>query len=53
MHQFKFAGLRRSKPNLPFQKLTCNANSEREARKQFARDFVLIFTAVIRNGGAA
>lgn len=53
MHQFKFAGLRRSNPNSPFQQITCNANSEREARKQFARDFVLVFTAVIRNGGAA
>ena len=53
MHTFKFAALRRSTPNSIVQQLTCNANSEREARKHFACDFVLVFTAVIRNGGAA
>ncbi|NGZ17577.1 host cell division inhibitor Icd-like protein [Vibrio aestuarianus] len=53
MHTFKFAALRRSTPNSIVQQITCNANSEREARKQLARDYVLVFAAVIRNGGAA
>lgn len=53
MHKFKFAALRRCNSNHTIQHLECNANSEREARKQYARDYVLFFTAVIRNGGAA
>jgi len=53
MHTFKFAAFRRGTLNKSFQKIICNANSEKEARKLFSRDFVLIFTAVIRNGGVA
>ncbi|MDE1333333.1 host cell division inhibitor Icd-like protein [Vibrio aestuarianus] len=53
MHTFKFAALRRSTPNSIVQQITCSANSEREARKLFARDYVLVFAAVIRNGGVA
>lgn len=53
MHKFKFAALRRNTPNSPLVTLSCHADNERDARRQFARDYILAFTAVIRNGGAA
>lgn len=52
MHTFKFAALRRSTPNSPLEKLTCKAENERAARLQFIREYILVFTAVIRDRGA-
>jgi hypothetical protein len=51
MFTYKFAAIQRIDRTNTIVKLSVTANTEREARRQFASDYILFFAAKIRAGG--
>lgn len=51
MFKFKFVAIRRIDRANRMIKLVVTANTEREARRQFASNYILFFVARIRTGG--
>ena len=47
MKQFIFAAIRRTDPSNRIQKIRINAETERDARAQFAREFILVLAGTI------